>query len=336
MTTAPGQSALDFALLNDFQRSFPLCERPFAEIGRQLCASERWVLSRLARMVAIGQVSRVGAVFAPHAIGVSTLAALRVPVERLTEIAARVSRYRQVNHNYAREHALSLWFVVTALDEIDLGRVLCAIEADARCGPIITMPLLEEFRIDLGFDLRTGARGVTTQRAVVREPLTVQDRSLIGALENGVPLIARPFSAIAAHARMREAQVLARLRSWLDAGMIRRFGVVVRHHELGFAANAMAVWDVPDDEVSGRGRHLARQSGVTLCYRRRRAQPDWPYNLFCMVHGRDRASVRGQIDAMAQTVGLAAFPHALLFSTTRFKQRGACYASPAHEVRRAA
>jgi DNA-binding Lrp family transcriptional regulator len=127
------------------------------------------------------------------------------------------------------------------------------------------------------------------------------------------------------NAGLREAQVLDRIGEWLADGVIRRFGVIVRHHELGFAANAMAVWDVPDERVSDYGAALAGEAGVTLCYRRLRAEPHWPYNLFCMVHGRDRTAVQAQIADIARTTGLSVFPHALLFSTRRFKQRGARY-----------
>ena len=90
--------------------------------------------------------------------------------------------------------------------------------------------------------------------------------------------------------------MIAALRRLIDDGMIKRFGIVVRHRELGYRANAMVVWDVPDERVGEAGRTLAALPFVTLCYRRPRRPPDWPYNLFCMIHGRDRATVAGQIE----------------------------------------
>jgi DNA-binding Lrp family transcriptional regulator len=111
----------------------------------------------------------------------------------------------------------------------------------------------------------------------------------------------------------------------IDAGIIKRLGVVVRHHELGYRANAMVVWDVPDERVDVLGQQLGRQDCVTLCYRRPRRLPDWPYNLFCMVHGRDRDDVRACIGRMAEGLGLETVPHTVLFSGRRFKQRGARY-----------
>ena len=108
-------------------------------------------------------------------------------------------------------------------------------------------------------------------------------------------------------------------------GVIKRFGVVVRHRELGYTANAMWVQNLPDDEVSALGQQLASASDITLCYRRPRILPDWPYNLFCMIHGKCRTIVEEHIAAICNETGLGAYPMKILFSTRRFKQQGARY-----------
>lgn len=145
------------------------------------------------------------------------------------------------------------------------------------------------------------------------------------ALESGLPLTPRPYADIAARLGMSEEDVTNRLRAMRRAGIISRFGVIVRHHELGYTANAMTVWDVPDHIVAETGRRLAAASGVTLCYRRPRRLPHWPYNLFCMVHGKDRGMVLDLVDKITADTGLDRYPRAVLFSTRRFKQRGARY-----------
>jgi hypothetical protein len=99
----------------------------------------------------------------------------------------------------------------------------------------------------------------------------------------------------------------------------------VRHHELGWTANAMCVWDVPDGEVSALGRRLATRHGVTLCYRRARDLPTWRYNLYCMIHGRARSEVEVHVAQINQELGLADYPHTVLFSLRRYKQCGARY-----------
>ena len=165
---------------------------------------------------------------------------------------------------------------------------------------------------------------VTSQRPAVDEA----DRCLLAAIQHGLPLTSRPYAEIAAGLGISEAEVVAHL-AWLkEAGVIRRFGVVVRHHELGYSANAMVVWDVPDEQVTELGHCLAGFDFITLCYRRPRRLPQWRYNLYCMIHGRSREEVLAHLEWMVNHCGLQALPHEVLFSRRRFKQRGAVYTTP--------
>ena len=163
--------------------------------------------------------------------------------------------------------------------------------------------------------------------------MTPLDRRLLAALEAGLPLCARPYADLAARLRVSEAVVLERLEALQASGAISRFGVVVRHHELGYRANAMVVWDVPDGEVERAGEILANLPFVTLSYRRPRRPPRWPYNLFCMIHGRARDEVLAQVETASRRAGLEACARDVLFSGRRFKQRGARYGGPTAERR---
>jgi DNA-binding Lrp family transcriptional regulator len=157
------------------------------------------------------------------------------------------------------------------------------------------------------------------------------DRRLLAAIQQGLPLVPRPYAGIAAELGISETEVVVRL-AWLkEAGVIRRFGVVVRHHELGYSANAMVVWDVPDGQVSELGRCLAGFDFITLCYRRPRRLPQWRYNLYCMIHGKNREEVLAHLEWMVNHCGLQSLTHEVLFSRRRFKQRGAIYTSGKRE-----
>ena len=146
-------SELDRRLLNDFQHEFPLTPTPYADMARVLGVSEDEVIARLLALKQAGSISRVGAVLRPNTVGVSTLAAMAVPPEELEPVAAMVSGYAEVNHNYEREHRLNLWFVATAPDAARLQAVLDDIAA--RTGhEVLSFPLVEDYHIDLGFDLR--------------------------------------------------------------------------------------------------------------------------------------------------------------------------------------
>lgn len=158
--------------------------------------------------------------------------------------------------------------------------------------------------------------------------LNDRDRDLIAALCGGLSLDAQPYRTLGLAVGMDEDEVIGRLSALAEAGIIRRLGVVVRHRELGYGANAMVVWDVPDAEVAEVGRRLGACAEVSLCYRRPRRLPDWPYNLFTMIHGRDRAQVLRALAEMAAREGVAHLAREALFSTRRFKQCGARYARP--------
>jgi DNA-binding Lrp family transcriptional regulator len=156
------------------------------------------------------------------------------------------------------------------------------------------------------------------------------DRRLLAAIEDGVPLSPRPFADIGRTVALSEEDVLGRIQHLLDCGVIKRFGVIVRHHELGYTANAMVVWDIPDAVVDDAATRIIRLPFITLCYRRPRRPPSWPYNLFCMIHGKDRETVLDQIEHLRAQASVAAFPYAILFSGRQFKQRGARYRTPSH------
>jgi DNA-binding Lrp family transcriptional regulator len=155
--------------------------------------------------------------------------------------------------------------------------------------------------------------------------LSATDRELIAVIQDGLPLVAHPYAAIGEQLGLSEAAVIKRLEMLQSAGLIKRMGVVVKHRALGYRANAMVVWDIPDDQVERIGALLADEVCVTLCYQRPRRLPAWPYNLFCMIHGRERDNVLRRLKQIISGHGLENIPHTVLFSGRSFKQRGARY-----------
>ena len=307
-------------LANAWQRGFPLQPRPFREIAERAGLPESTVLAHFSRMEQQGVIDRIGPVFRPNTVGASSLAAMAVPPARLEAVAAFVSGQPGVNHNYEREHRYNLWFVATAASAAEVQWTLSCIEYGTGIA-VLRLPLVEEFHIDLGFDLDTGMAPRTgTPRPA--GPPSEEERRLAAAVAGGLPLVERPYQAVARALGLSEEEVLALLAKMLAEGSIRRIGAVIRHRRLGYESNAMAVWDVPDRQVCEIGRALGRDPRVSLCYRRARALPHWPYNLYCMVHGKARASV---LEKLASMEAVKAFPSAVLFSTRCFSQRAAQY-----------
>ncbi|MBK7613148.1 MAG: Lrp/AsnC family transcriptional regulator [Burkholderiales bacterium] len=309
------------ALLNPWQRGFPLLREPFAPIAAALNRSVPEVLAGYAALQANGSLSRIGGVFGPGAGGAALLAAMAVPASRLQVVAERVSAHPGVNHNYQREHRYNLWFVMTGRSAEAVAQAMAALE-QATGLPALRLRMQRAYRIDLGFDLRHRTAPEAMPAARGAAPIADADLPLAALVEEGLPLLDHPFDAWAQALGRAPEAVLATLQHWLASGTLKRFGTIVRHHELGFDANAMTVFNLPDALVDGCGEALAREPGVTLAYRRERA-PEWPYNLYCMVHGRDREAVLAVLARAVARCGLQSHPQQTLFSLQRYKQTGA-------------
>ncbi|MDD1017087.1 Lrp/AsnC family transcriptional regulator [Pseudomonas rubra] len=144
--------SLERRLIERFQHGMPVCAEPYREMAQQLDCSQDQLIACLQQMAERGRLSRIGPVFEHRHAGASTLAALAVPAERLQQVAARISQFPEVNHNYAREHHYNLWFVLTGPDRPHLQQVLDELEADTGLTPL-DLPMLTAYRIDLGFAL---------------------------------------------------------------------------------------------------------------------------------------------------------------------------------------
>jgi len=148
------------------------------------------------------------------------------------------------------------------------------------------------------------------------------DRQLIAATQGGLPLVARPYDSIAERLGVSSQQVRERLAQMQHEGLIRRIGAVPNHYRLGFVANGMSVWDVDDAQVDRLGEQIGALPGVSHCYRRPRYAGVWPYNLFAMLHGRDRAEVEAQAEHLRALLGTACRGHEILYSTAILKKTG--------------
>ncbi len=158
--------------------------------------------------------------------------------------------------------------------------------------------------------------------AAPKPALDAVDRRLIVATQVGLPRVSRPYDALARDLGIAADDVLARLRRMLDSGVIRRIGAVPNHYAIGYTANGMSVWDVDDARIDELGAQVGALEFVTHCYRRPRRLPDWPYNLFAMVHSRNREEVAARVAQIAALLGDACRAHDILYSTAILKKTG--------------
>lgn len=148
------------------------------------------------------------------------------------------------------------------------------------------------------------------------------DLALIAATQGGLPLVARPYHAVAERIGVPVEDVMARLKRMQEAGAIRRIGLVPNHYALGYRANGMSVWDVADDRVDELGEQVGRLAFVSHCYRRPRRPPHWPYNLFAMLHGKSREEVTAYAEEIRALLGEACHASDILYSQGILKKTG--------------
>ncbi|RUM89356.1 MAG: Lrp/AsnC family transcriptional regulator [Thermodesulfatator sp.] len=275
----------DRKLLNLVQKEFPVVERPFQVLAQKLGVREEEVLLRLERLSRKGILRQIGGIFNPQALGYrTTLAALEVPEYRLSRAVEVINSHPGVSHNYLRDHRLNLWFTLA----VPPGKILEE-EADrlaraAGAQRLLLLPIRRIFRIAVVFDLEEGVAGDRSTppsfEKMIPGPRTIR---LVRATQEPLPLLPRPFSVTARQAGTSEEDLLLWIREMLEKGVMRRFAGLVRHHRVGFRENIMVAWRVPEKRLTEVGQALASEQGITHCYERV-SYPDWPYNLYTMLH----------------------------------------------------
>ncbi len=317
-------AAGDRALLAALQARLPIEREPFAALAEHLGRETKAVLETVRSLVTDGTVRRIGPVFNSGRLGYrSTLVAARVEQDRLDIVAAAVSARPGVTHNYAREGGpYTLWFTLTAPSREALEAELAAIASETGV-ELHPAPALTRYKIRAVFGEAEPPPPVPLDKGnVLVAALTDDERALVRAVQDGLAPAAAPFDAVAEAVGRPMDWVLGTLRGWLADGTVRRFGAVVRHRRLGYTANGMAAFAVPDERIDAAGTHLAARADVTHCYHRP-ALPDFPYTLYTMLHGSDESGVRALAAELAAEVGAA--DHAVLFSTREYKKASMRY-----------
>ena len=319
-------------IVNTLQGGFPLHTRPFEQAGARLGISGPQLRDAIASLLERKVLTRFGPLFQIERMGGQfVLAALQVPEERYETVTAQVNAFDAVAHNYRREHALNMWFVLATSTPAAMQQAIAEIE-QATGLPVHAFPKLEEYFVGMRFTvggeapvgmLEPQAGGPMTFPTDAAFALQDEDWPLIRASQAGLALDTdTPYATLAAQLGWPEQRVLLRLQQLLDAGIIRRIGVVPNHYAIGYRFNAMGVFDVDDAAIARLGPQVGALDFVTHCYRRPRDLPLWPYNLFAMCHGASRESVLEQIDQVRQLLGPDCRRHDALFSTRILKKSG--------------
>ena len=319
----------DKRLLNVIQADFPFASRPFQALGLPLGLSEQEVIDRVGALKQRRIIRQISAIFDTRSLGYrSSLVAMRIRPEQLDAAAAVVSAHPGVSHNYKRSHAFNLWFTLAVPPASSLEWTVERLHEMAAAESTRILPTLRLFKIGLQLDMEgksgaereeSGEAGYSEARRppAGRDGLRPQDIAAIRELQIDIALTPEPYRAMAERIGIRQEALFEIARHLQAQGYLRRMAAVLHHREAGFRANAMGVWVVPDARTEDVGKIMASFRGVSHCYLRP-TYPDWPYNLFTMVHGQTPEDCQAVIDAIAGATGIREF--ALLYSTREYKK----------------
>jgi DNA-binding Lrp family transcriptional regulator len=318
---------LDKQLLNRIQSDFPVVARPYLELGRPLGLGEEDVIERMRTIRAERIIRQVSAIFDTKSLGYkSSLVAMRVPADRISEAARIINEHPGVTHNYERNHEYNLWFTIGVPPTSDLEAIVQRMHELAGAEVTRIMYTLRLFKIGVNLDM-TGQRPADAtsapeygedDRARARaHELSQLDKAVIREFQEDLPVEPRPFLPMAERLGIDEAGLFAAADDLKQRGFLRRFAAILYHRKAGFKANGMGVWAAPPDDLLEIGTKMASFSAVSHCYQRP-TYPDWPYNIFSMVHGRSVEECEDVFRAISKATGVTNYTS--LYSTREYKK----------------
>ncbi|HEY7064724.1 MAG TPA: AsnC family transcriptional regulator [Chloroflexota bacterium] len=317
---------LDKELLNILQMNLPLTPTPYAAMGGQLGLAEAEVIARVGALKQGRVLRQVSAIFDTRKIGYrSSLVAMRVAPERLPEAARVINEHPGVSHNYERNHEFNLWFTVAVPPPSTVEEHVNALHEKAGAEATRILQTLKLFKIGVKLDM-TGKSDITARDPAsvrreadwnVGQALSALDVQLVRELQQDLLLEPRPFLPAATRLGITEEVLLDHARRMQAEGIMRRFAAVLYHRRAGFKANAMGVWRAPEDRVEEYGFQMAAFAAVSHCYQRP-VYPDWPYNIFSMVHGHTPEECERVLGAISEETGLT--DYVSLYSSREYKK----------------
>jgi DNA-binding Lrp family transcriptional regulator len=315
----------DQELLNLIQVEFPVASRPFAVLGDGIGASEDAVIARLGALKDARIIRQISAIFDTRALGYrSSLVATRAPADRVDEVAAVISDHPGVSHNYRRDHEFNIWWTIAVPPSSSLEEHVDRVHTLAGAETTRLMQTIRMFKIGVDLDM-TGERAADARTTLpayraspkAGQPLDDAEIAILRELQEDIALVPAPYAAMAERIGVNEQTVLEAAAAFIAEGRCRRVAAVLHHRQAGFVANAMSVWKVPEERIAEVGNAMAGFAAVSHCYQRP-TYPDWPYNLFGMLHGRSKEDCEESADAIAADTGIA--EHAMLYSTKEYKK----------------
>jgi DNA-binding Lrp family transcriptional regulator len=315
---------LDKDLLNEIQWRFPLVSMPFHELAKKFNIAPELVKEKLSTLKSAGVIRQQSAIFDTRKLGYkSSLVAMKVDSDKLVEVANIINEHPGVSHNYERKHNFNLWFTIATppgtnvKTEVDIFSKLDGVQSTRM------LPTIQMFKIGVKLDMNENKKQEIKPSEEKKKITHVdfvasdEDKKYVRELQKDLEIIDKPFLKSAEALGITEEQLFEKSRYYESIGVIRRFAAILRHRDVGFVANGMIVWKVPEERIDEVGAKLGAFPQVSHCYQRP-SYPDWPYNVFSMIHckshdeaGNVAKTIQDQINVVEYTI---------LFSEREFKK----------------
>jgi DNA-binding Lrp family transcriptional regulator len=315
---------LDKELLNEIQWTFPLVTRPFDAIAKKFDTTPQIVKEHLNHLKEVGILRQLSAIFDTRKLGyTSSLVAMEIEHDKLEHVASQINRHPGVSHNYEREHQFNLWFTLAVPPGSDLKTEVDKFNVLKGIKKVRMLPTLQLFKIGVKLDMVDEKKhdiAPTEEKKEIKnvkfEP-TEQDKDFIRELQKDMEIIDEPFVKAANNLGITENELFEKMKHYEDNGIMRRFAAILRHRKVGFTANGMIVWKVPEDRISEVGEKLGAFPQISHCYERP-TYSDWPYNVFSMIH----CKTQDEAHEMAKTIQdqINVDEYRILFSSREFKK----------------
>jgi len=315
---------LDKELLNEIQSTFPLVTRPFDAIAKKFDTTPKIIKEHLNNLKKVGILRQLSAIFDTRKLGyTSSLVAMEIEHDKLEYVASQINRHPGVSHNYEREHQFNLWFTLAVPPGADLKTEVDKFNVLKGIKKVRMLPTLQLFKIGVKLDMVDEKKheiAPTEKKKEIKnvkfEP-TEEDKNFIRELQKDMEIIDEPFVKAAKNLGITENELFDKMKHYEDIGVMRRFAAILRHRKVGFTANGMIVWKVPEDRISEVGEKLGAFPQVSHCYERP-TYSDWPYNVFSMIH----CKTHDEAHEMAKTIQeqIQVPDYDILFSSREFKK----------------
>lgn len=316
--------ALDKEILNEIQWSFPLVAQPYLALAEKFKISHDEMKKRITNLKSSGVLRQLSAIFDTRRLGYkSSLVAMAIAPDKLDYVANQINRHPGVSHNYERNHEYNLWFTLATPPGSDLKTEVDKFSKLPGILKVRLLPTIKLFKIGVKLDMVDEKKkeiAPTEEKKKINEVKftpSEDDKEFIRHLQKDLPVTDRPFLPAAQALKMTEEQVFEKLSYYEGIGVMRRYAAILRHRDVGFVANGMIVWRVPEDQIEPVGAKLGAFPQISHCYQRP-VYADWPYNVFSMVHCKSIPEAEEMAKDIQKHINVD--DYRILFSSREFKK----------------